>query len=143
MKQYERQGNSGNPAGKKINWKGLVFLLLVFLWALYYNQWVTLEKLSNAVNPLSRFGTVGDFFRFLDQYGSRIFDGMDQFVFYLILFIPVLLLIMEYRKKYLSRFIEILPRQDKYIILYLAVLSVYCLRYYLALGQDGYNGDAP
>lgn len=128
---------------KKINSKNILYILLIiFVFALFYNQFVTLEKLSNAVNPIARFGTITGFFEFLNKYSSRIFDGTDTFIFYFIILIPIILVILEYRKKYLSDFIEHLPKSNKYMILYLSILSILCMRYYFALGKDMYMGDA-
>lgn len=122
---------------------GLIFILILLVFCLFYNQFVTLEKLSNAVSPLARFGTIGDFLGFLGQYGARIFSGFDTFIFYLIIFLSLSVVWLEYRKKRLTLLCETLPKSDRHMVLYLALLSFVSMRYYFALGNDSYNGDAP
>ncbi|GEM_PF-5713398 len=122
---------------------GLVYFLLIVLgFSLYYNQWVTLEKLSNAVNPIAQFGTFSQFFGFLNQYGSRIFSSSDAFFTYLIIAICIILIFMEVRKKTFTDLSETLPRMDRHLILYLFIIALFCMRYYFAIGKDMYNGDA-
>jgi hypothetical protein len=142
-KNRSNSASASAPAVRKPPLKFLAFLSALFLVAAYYNQWVTMEKLSEAVGTLSRFGTIGDFLGFLRQYGDRIFDGRDAFFFHLLWIIPALVGLMEWRGRALSRTIALLPRTTGAILLYLTLISLVCLRAYFARGADLYNGDAP
>lgn len=123
----------------------LLFGLLagLFVFAAYHNQWSAMEKLSEAVGPLVRFGTVGDFLAVLGRYGGRIFDTADAFWGHLLWVIPGIVLLLELRSKALSRTVAVLPRSDRALLGYLLLVGLVFLRSYLAKGEDMFHGDSP
>ena len=121
----------------------IALLLFLFFIAAYYNQWVTMEKLSEAIGPLSKFSSISNFFSFLNNYSQRLFDSTDSFFFNLLWIIPLIFFLMELKNKTLSKTALIFPKKDSSIIIMLIVIGLVWLRAYFAKGEDLYNGDSP
>lgn len=118
------------PAG---SFTGLLLLLVIFCLSLIFNQFVTLEQISNTVNPLARL-SFNQFFSF--------FTGLDKFFLFLIFLIPAILIFQEFKNRAITKTINKLPLQNHYIVLYLFLISLICLRSYFAHGRNTFNGDS-
>ena len=116
--------------------------IIIFFFALFYNQFVTLDKLSNITNPIAPFGSVMNFLNFLNRYGSRIFAPMDLYNLFFII-IPILYFIYREKKNHLiSYYITTNRFTHKKIIFILFIISVVTLRYYFARGEELHWGDS-
>ncbi len=119
-----------------------IVLLSILTIALFYNQWVTLENFTNKIGVFANWGTPGKFLAWLGQYSNRFFNSSDKLVFWIIVIIPFLMFLLEYKYKATSTFFKYIIANKYRVLLLLIWYAIVTGRFYLAKGNELGYGDA-
>ena len=107
---------------------------------LFLFQFTTLAKLA-VLSPGASHHNLGNFVRVLSE--QIAFDGFDLMLVLLLLAVTLALLYLEARWEMVTSFLQSAFVNDRRAVLLLLASSLVLVRYYLAVGNFNWVGDAP